>query len=60
MNLTARLETSCPPGRIHVSSTTQALLPEEAWTPVGGLELKGQGFVVSGRGGVRHKNTTRV
>jgi class 3 adenylate cyclase len=47
MNLAARLETSCPPGRIHVSAHTCALLPEEDWEPVGGVELKGQGRMVS-------------
>jgi class 3 adenylate cyclase len=47
MNLTSRLETSCPPGRIHVSAATRALLPEESWEPVGGIELKGQGMMVS-------------
>jgi class 3 adenylate cyclase len=46
MNLAARLETSCPPGRIHVSADTCALLPEEEWEPVGGVELKGQGKMV--------------
>jgi hypothetical protein len=50
MNLAARLETSCPPGRIHVSAATARLLPEEGWEPVGGVELKGQGRVVSSRG----------
>mmetsp|Transcript_9359 Transcript_9359/g.25236 ORF Transcript_9359/g.25236 Transcript_9359/m.25236 type:complete len:447 (+) Transcript_9359:4403-5743(+) len=43
MNTSARMESTGVPGRIHVSETTQGLLPEYAWESVGLIPVKGKG-----------------
>eukprot|EP00967_Tisochrysis_lutea_P079796 scaffold109315_cov18-Tisochrysis_lutea.AAC.1 len=41
-NTAARMESTGVPGRIHVSETTQGLLPEYAWESVGLIPVKGK------------------
>ncbi|KAF5834574.1 hypothetical protein DUNSADRAFT_8699 [Dunaliella salina] len=41
----ARMESTGKPGRIHVSETTQGLLPEYAWESVGKINVKGKGMM---------------
>jgi len=42
VNLAARLESACKPGRILISHTTWALVQEEfSCTPLGKIEVKG-------------------
>ncbi|KAF5828584.1 hypothetical protein DUNSADRAFT_17388 [Dunaliella salina] len=43
MNTASRMESTGVPGRIHVSETTQRLLPQESWESTGGVEVKGKG-----------------
>ncbi|KAF5829774.1 nucleotide cyclase [Dunaliella salina] len=42
MNTAARMESTGKPGRIHVSETTQGLLPEYAWEAMGKINVKGK------------------
>ncbi|KXZ53574.1 hypothetical protein GPECTOR_6g491 [Gonium pectorale] len=43
VNTASRMESTGTPGAIHASEATHALLRAEAWTPTGGLEVKGKG-----------------
>uniref|UniRef100_A0A6S8Q644 Guanylate cyclase domain-containing protein n=1 Tax=Dunaliella tertiolecta TaxID=3047 RepID=A0A6S8Q644_DUNTE len=43
MNTASRMESTGVPGRIHVSETTQKLLPAERWESTGGVQVKGKG-----------------
>ncbi|EFJ39993.1 guanylyl and adenylyl cyclase family member [Volvox carteri f. nagariensis] len=43
VNVASRMESTCSPGRIHVSSATQSLLPNEAWRDLGMTDVKGKG-----------------
>ncbi|KAF5837936.1 hypothetical protein DUNSADRAFT_3657 [Dunaliella salina] len=45
MNTASRMESTGLPGRIHVSETTQRLLPSEVWESSGGVEVKGKGHM---------------
>ncbi|GFR43934.1 hypothetical protein Agub_g5072, partial [Astrephomene gubernaculifera] len=45
VNTASRMESTCPPGAIHVSSDTRALLSNEAWLPTGGVQVKGKGLL---------------
>ncbi len=42
-NTASRMESTCQPGRIHVSADTQARLPNEAWRDCGMTTVKGKG-----------------
>ncbi|KXZ44778.1 hypothetical protein GPECTOR_62g893 [Gonium pectorale] len=43
VNTASRMESTCEPGAIHASAATAALLPDEAWAPTGGVQVKGKG-----------------
>ncbi len=43
VNVASRMESTCRPGTIHVSSATRALLPAEAWHDRGLTAVKGKG-----------------
>ncbi|KXZ44772.1 hypothetical protein GPECTOR_62g887 [Gonium pectorale] len=43
VNTASRMESTCDPGAIHASAATAALLPDEAWAPTGGVQVKGKG-----------------
>ena len=45
VNTASRMESTCSPGCIHVSAATHALLPNEAWRPTGGVQVKGKGLM---------------
>ncbi len=38
-NTASRMESTCPPGSIHVSAATRGFLPDDAWEPTGGVEV---------------------
>ncbi|KXZ52754.1 hypothetical protein GPECTOR_8g145 [Gonium pectorale] len=63
VNTASRMESTCPPGAIHVSSDTRALLSNEAWTPSGGVFVKGKGvletYVWAGHGAEEDEETER-
>jgi class 3 adenylate cyclase len=40
INTASRMESTGLPGAIHVSQTTRNLVPEEAWEPTGGVEVR--------------------
>jgi hypothetical protein len=42
-NVASRMESTCQPGRIHVSAATQARLPNESWQDLGMRAVKGKG-----------------
>ncbi|KAG2448052.1 hypothetical protein HYH02_007079 [Chlamydomonas schloesseri] len=43
VNVASRMESTCRPGRIHVSAATQARLPNEPWRDLGMTAVKGKG-----------------
>ncbi|GIL86296.1 hypothetical protein Vretimale_13714 [Volvox reticuliferus] len=43
VNTASRMESTCEPGAVHVSSATRDLLPEENWVATGGVQVKGKG-----------------
>ncbi|KXZ46775.1 hypothetical protein GPECTOR_40g509 [Gonium pectorale] len=45
VNTASRMESTCPPGCIHVSSSTAACLPHDEWEPTGGVQVKGKGLM---------------
>ncbi|GIL70839.1 hypothetical protein Vretifemale_1523 [Volvox reticuliferus] len=45
VNTASRMESTCPPGAIHVSADTRALLQNEAWVATGGVQVKGKGLL---------------
>lgn len=48
-NTASRMESTCPPGSIHVSAATRSFLPDDEWEPTGGVEV---GCAATGRSGV--------
>jgi class 3 adenylate cyclase len=48
MNVASRMETNCPPGKIHISAEANTMLIEASdiqTIPVGGVEVKGKGMM---------------
>ncbi|PNH02565.1 Guanylate cyclase soluble subunit beta-2 [Tetrabaena socialis] len=45
VNTASRMESTCPPGAVHVSAATRECLPDEEWESTGGLQVKGKGFM---------------
>ncbi|GBF95128.1 hypothetical protein Rsub_07712 [Raphidocelis subcapitata] len=45
VNTASRMESTGPPGRIHVSAHTRALIGGEQWVPTGGVAVKGKGVM---------------
>ncbi|KXZ53141.1 hypothetical protein GPECTOR_7g1032 [Gonium pectorale] len=45
VNTASRMESTGVPGAIHASEAAYALLRGEAWTPTGGIEVKGKGLM---------------
>lgn len=45
MNTASRMESTCQPGRIHVSAATKQLLQHERWQATGGVMVKGKGMM---------------
>ncbi|KAG2491445.1 hypothetical protein HYH03_010231 [Edaphochlamys debaryana] len=47
VNTASRMESTCPPGCIHVSKTTRECLQDEddGWEPTGGVQVKGLGML---------------
>ncbi|PNH08005.1 Soluble guanylate cyclase 88E [Tetrabaena socialis] len=45
MNVASRMESTGEAGAIHISQATRDLVPQEAWEPRGGMEVKGKGLM---------------
>ncbi|KAG2454856.1 hypothetical protein HYH02_000687 [Chlamydomonas schloesseri] len=43
VNTASRMESTCPPGAIHVSEATRNVLQDEEWEATGGVMVKGKG-----------------
>ncbi len=43
VNTASRMESTCPPGCIHVSEATRNALQDEDWEATGGVMVKGKG-----------------
>jgi hypothetical protein len=43
VNTASRMESTGPPGCIHVSSDTRLLIGGDCWIPTGGVQVKGKG-----------------
>ncbi|GFR41994.1 hypothetical protein Agub_g2807 [Astrephomene gubernaculifera] len=68
VNTASRMESTCPPGCIHVSAATREILQDESWEPTGGVQVKGKGLMetfrwippdMDGAGGCGGRNRAR-